>query len=1067
MTASACGCTSSPCSCSSAPCGCCEGTQQLTPASECNRPGLEAIRYRVGTHGQFIETMKARLSTITVDGVEADGQTVTTFRPLVGLTTRDSGDPSIALLDCWACVGNVLSFYQERIANEGFLRTATERRSVLELSRLIGYTLRPGVASTVYLAYTVDDKQLEPVTIAAGARSQSVPGPGELPQSFETSDDLEARAAWNTFRPRMSRPQINKTSINKPNVSTSDEHIYLKGTNTNLKVNDPLLIDPGDGTKPSAFRVLLVQPDAASERTLVTLSPLNQSASSNSTTSAKPTGANTLSAGPAVGSRTDGTDPAIEVIACLTVPPSIPPRGASNLPRSLGDTFTAGADIAPQIVTSLQPLLQGTLVAALANQPAAAANRMHVYALRVKAAPFGNIAPLKVKIDSSTSPPTVTTSEWTITDMGSGDGTTPGANETTNAIYLDAAYDKIPLDSWLVIDTSAVDWSSQVYIQLPPAGNLIVTKANAIDVNSARAAYGMTGKTTQVGLTDAWFAFPPPPQIQAVLKTRDATSTDNSFQLIRRTAVYAQAEELALVDEPIGEDISQGADSWIELDGYYSDLKSGRWVVVSGERADVVSPDPNSPGTQVAIPGIPGSELVMLSNVIQDVSLPDGTPLTQSQSTGDAAAPPLPGERNHTFIRFAKNLQYRYRRDKVTIYGNVVKATHGETRNEVLGNGDGSKVLQSFTLKQPPLTFVAAPTPVGAASTLHAYVNDVEWHETESLAWLGPKDRGFVTQTDDAGSTTLTFGDGEHGVRLPTGLLNVRAVYRNGIGNIGNVRAEQISLLQTRPLGVKAVINPMRASGGGDKESRDLARANAPLSVMPLDRLVSVQDYADFTRRFAGIAKALAQKTSDGQKQLLYLTIAGVDDAPIDVTSDLYLNLLEALRDFGDPDLPLRIDLRELLILILSAKIKTAPDYLWEPVVTAVRARLLDVFGFGKRGLGQWALISEVISAIQNVAGVAYVDVDTFGAISEKIADMADGKPIRRLRTPREIIDAAQKIVNRAAQLGGATGLASRDRLACSVMVWPGGSDHGVLVPAGLAIFSPTIPDTLILNQIR
>ena len=35
---------------------------------------------------------------------------------------------------------------------------------------------RPGVAATAYLAYTLDDNQVEPVTIAAGARSQSVPG---------------------------------------------------------------------------------------------------------------------------------------------------------------------------------------------------------------------------------------------------------------------------------------------------------------------------------------------------------------------------------------------------------------------------------------------------------------------------------------------------------------------------------------------------------------------------------------------------------------------------------------------------------------------------------------------------------------------------------------------------------------------------------------------------------------------------------------------------------------------------------------------------------------------------
>src|SRR4051794_30849350 len=186
MTRKICGCTTETC-------GCCEGIQILTPQSTVNRPGLSVLNYRVGTHGAFLETMKARLTTMTVDALAADGITLETFTPLLGLTTRDTGDFSIALLDGWATVADVLTFYQERIANEGYLRTAAERRSILELARLVGYTLRPGVAATVYLAYTIDeDRSVTPpkpviTTIPVGSRSQSVPGPGELPQSFETS----------------------------------------------------------------------------------------------------------------------------------------------------------------------------------------------------------------------------------------------------------------------------------------------------------------------------------------------------------------------------------------------------------------------------------------------------------------------------------------------------------------------------------------------------------------------------------------------------------------------------------------------------------------------------------------------------------------------------------------------------------------------------------------------------------------------------------------------------------------------------------------------------------------
>jgi hypothetical protein len=278
-----------------------------------------------------------------------------------------------------------------------------------------------------------------------------------------------------------------------------------------------------------------------------------------------------------------------------------------------------------------------------------------------------------------------------------------------------------------------------------------------------------------------------------------------------------------------------------------------------------------------------------------------------------------------------------------------------------------------------------------------------------------------------------------------------------------------VSLLQTRPLGVSAVINPLRASGGADKEPRDLARDNVPLSVMPLDRLVSVADYADFTRGFAGIAKAIARRASDGRRQLIHLTIAGADDAPIDPSSDLYRNLLAALRKLGDRDAPVQVDLRELTVLVLSAGVKLLPDRVWEPVATAIRARLLDVFGFGKRALGQPALRCEVLATMQNVPGVAYVDIDAFGGVTEKVEKIdPDGNTVRVQRSPDDIAAAVQTIVDPTsddvARIRNRT--AQRSGTGERVDAFPGGNDHGVIRPAELVIFTPGVPDTLILNQL-
>ena len=215
-------------------------------------------------------------------------------------------------------------------------------------------------------------------------------------------------------------------------------------------------------------------------------------------------------------------------------------------------------------------------------------------------------------------------------------------------------------------------------------------------------------------------------------------------------------------------------------------------------------------------------------------------------------------------------------------------------------------------------------------------------------------------------------------------------------------RPDRSPLLTTRPLGVKEVINPLRASGGADRESRDQARKNAPLAVKALDRLVSVQDYEDFARIFAGIGKSRAVEISDGRRQLVHITIAGADDIPIDKNSDLYRNLRQALLDFGDPYQAIQLEIRELMLIVISARIRILPEYQWEPVVTQVRTALLDAFGFERRELGQDVLLSEVISFMQAVRGVKYVDVDVLRGIPEKIPD-ARNPGQRRLLTPEEI----------------------------------------------------------------
>ena len=100
----------------------------------------------------------------------------------------------------------------------------------------------------------------------------------------------------------------------------------------------------------------------------------------------------------------------------------------------------------------------------------------------------------------------------------------------------------------------------------------------------------------------------------------------------------------------------------------------------------------------------------------------------------------------------------------------------------------------------------------------------------------------------------------------------MKATYRRGIGLEGLVRAGQLSTLLTRPPGLKSAINPLAADGADEPESFANAQQNAPLTVLTLDRVVSLEDYENFSRGYAGIAKALATWTWDGRTRGVFLT---------------------------------------------------------------------------------------------------------------------------------------------------------------------------------------------------
>ena len=331
----------------------------------------------------------------------------------------------------------------------------------------------------------------------------------------------------------------------------------------------------------------------------------------------------------------------------------------------------------------------------------------------------------------------------------------------------------------------------------------------------------------------------------------------------------------------------------------------------------------------------------------------------------------------------------------------------------------------------------------------------------------------------------MTFGDGVHGARLPTGHDNVHARYRFGTGRAANVPADRITQPLTRPLGVRAVTNPRPSTGGSDADGPALTRRTIPLAVSALDRLVSTTDYEDFARSRAGIGRAVARELFDGRRRVVHVTVAGTDDVPLG--EEALRPLRAALAEYGDPGLTVRVDVRELVLLLVAAKVKVAPDHAWEIVEPRLRQALLRRLGFEGRELGRPARLSDVLATAHTVPGVDYVDVDVFtgvpaSATPEELTALLAGPGLPRASVPAHPAAYDEKIHTVRAKAGETlTSVCARYGVPLAELLRLNpditdtqrlAKDRSVFVfrgirPAQFALLSPKAADTLILTEVK
>jgi hypothetical protein len=184
---------------------------------------------------------------------------------------ESDADVGVTVVELLAALGDELAYVQDRYAREAYLRTATQRRSLRRLVRMVDFEVHDGRVGSTWL-----DVRVAPVPYAAldvtGARAYALSSV-DAPIAFEAIDDPDLGAvvhpAWNlgALVPHFGHDERRRVlpcgadliAVERPRVDAGDG--FDAGA---LLVGRPLLFDAPEGRHLAFVRALLPALDGTS-----------------------------------------------------------------------------------------------------------------------------------------------------------------------------------------------------------------------------------------------------------------------------------------------------------------------------------------------------------------------------------------------------------------------------------------------------------------------------------------------------------------------------------------------------------------------------------------------------------------------------------------------------------------------------------------------------------------------------------------------------------------------------------------------------------------------------------
>jgi hypothetical protein len=141
-------------------------------------------------------------------------------------TTTDASDFGITLIELFAYMGDMLNYYIDRSANEGFINTATQRSSVLSIAKMLNYSPSNGTPATVTLSF--QNSTASVITVPARTQVATTTTINGLSTQiiFETNSDISVPAAVGAIKGSAAVTATQGVTVNSEYVGNSDGTAY-------------------------------------------------------------------------------------------------------------------------------------------------------------------------------------------------------------------------------------------------------------------------------------------------------------------------------------------------------------------------------------------------------------------------------------------------------------------------------------------------------------------------------------------------------------------------------------------------------------------------------------------------------------------------------------------------------------------------------------------------------------------------------------------------------------------------------------------------------------------------